>query len=92
MRENWALPLVISGLKLVLYPLAVFVLARHVFTMPPAWSGVAVLFAACPCGVNAYLLAEHYKRGVGLASGAVAISTALSLGTTLLWVTVLGLG
>lgn len=91
-REGWALPALISGLKLVVHPLAVWVLARHVFTMPPAWSGVAVLFAACPCGVNAYLLAEHYKQGVGLASSAVAISTALSLATTLLWLRVLGLG
>ena len=90
-REGWTLPVVISGLKLLVHPLAVFVLARHVFTMPPAWSGVAVLFAACPCGVNAYLLAEHYKQGVGLASSAVAISTAFSLVTTLLWLYVLGL-
>ena len=90
-REGWTLPVVISGLKLLVHPSAVFVLARRVFTMPPAWSGLAVLFAACPCGVNAYLLAEHYKQGVGLASSAVAISTAFSLVTTLLWLYVLGL-
>ncbi|WP_368735600.1 AEC family transporter, partial [Escherichia coli] len=52
---------VVAGLKLVLHPLAVWVLAFHVFTMPAAYAGVAVLFAAMPVGVNAYLLANRYK-------------------------------
>lgn len=89
---GWQLPALISGLKLVVHPLAVFALARYVFSMPPAWSGVAVLFAACPCGVNAYLLAEHYKEGMAMASSAVAVSTALSLGTILVWLHLLGVG
>jgi malonate transporter and related proteins len=84
------LPVLISALKLLLQPLIVFLLATRVFSMPPAWSGVAVLFAACPCGINAYLLAEHYREGVALASSAVALSTALALGTTLFWLSVLG--
>ena len=53
--------------------------------MPRAWAGVAVLFASCPSGINAYLFAERYGEGVALASSAVALSTALALGTSLLW-------
>lgn len=86
------LPAVLSGLKLVVHPLIVWVLATQVFDMPPAWSGVAVLFAACPCGINAYLFAERYRQGVADASSAIALSTALSLFTTIGWLTWLGAG
>lgn len=86
------LPAVLSFLKLVLHPLIVFLLATRVFSMPVAWSGVAVLFAACPCGINAYLFAERYKQGVADASSAIALSTALSLFTIIAWLTFLGVG
>lgn len=86
------LPAVLSGLKLIVHPLIVFLLATRVFAMPVAWSGVAVLFAACPCGINAYLFAERYKQGVADASSAIALSTALSLFTTIGWLTFLGVG
>jgi len=56
-----------------------------VFTMPPIWSAVATVLAASPCGVNAYLLAERYKLGMGIASGAIAVSTVLSVATTAFW-------
>ena len=84
------LPALISVLKLVIQPLIVLVLARYVFAMPRAWSGVAVLFAACPTGVNAYLFAERYRAGVAITSSAIALSTALALATTVIWLQVLG--
>jgi hypothetical protein len=87
-----ALPAILSGLKLGAHPLIVYVLATHVFRMPVHWSGVAVLFAACPCGINAYLFAERYKQGVADASSAIALSTMLSLFTTAAWLTFLGVG
>lgn len=90
--ESWRLPAVLTGLKLGIHPLIVYVLATQVFQMPPHWSGVAVLFAACPCGVNAYLFAERYRQGVADASSAIALSTALSLFTTAAWLTWLGVG
>ena len=62
----------IAALKLFVHPAAVYVLAHKVFTMPPVWSGVAVLFAAMPSGVNAYLFAERYRTGVALSSSAIA--------------------
>jgi len=83
--------LVISALKLVVHPLLVLGLTR-VLPMPPVWAGVAVVFAAMPCGVNAYLLAGHYKAGVAAASSAVSLSTILSLFTITLWLYVLGVG
>ncbi len=76
----------VTLLKLVVQPALVYVLAVHLLPMPPIWAAVAVLFAACPCGVNAYLLAERYKVGVALSSGAVALTTALAVITTAGWV------
>ncbi|HEY8384157.1 MAG TPA: AEC family transporter [Microvirga sp.] len=92
LEAGWKLPTLIAGLKLGLHPLVVYLLATQVFTMPPAWAGVAVLFAACPSGINAYLFAERYGEGVAVASSAVALSTALALGTIIIWLQVLGVG
>ncbi|MCX5494375.1 AEC family transporter [Kaistia dalseonensis] len=88
---DFSASLVISTLKLVVHPLAVFGLV-HLLPMPPAWAGVAVVFAAMPCGVNAYLLANHYKAGVASAASAVSLSTILSLFTVTIWLYVLGVG
>jgi len=92
LKTGLALPAILSGLKLILHPLLVYLLATRVFTMPPHWSGVAVLFAACPCGIQAYLFAERYKQGAADASSAIALSTMLSLFTTAAWLTWLGVG
>jgi malonate transporter and related proteins len=92
LQTGWKLPTVISFLKLVLHPLIVLLLATRVFNMPPVWTGVAVLFASCPSGINAYLFAERYGEGVALASSAITLSTFLALGTTLVWLYVLGVG
>lgn len=91
-EAGFALPAILSGLKLGLHPLIVYVLATKVFEMPAHWSGVAVLFAACPCGINAYLFAERYRQGVADASSAIALSTMMSLFTTAAWLTFLGVG
>ena len=92
LQMGWKLPTVISFLKLIVHPLIVLQLATYVFPMPPVWAGVAVLFASCPSGINAYLFAERYGEGVALASSAITLSTALALGTTLIWLRVLGIG
>ncbi|KQP10884.1 MAG: AEC family transporter [Methylobacterium sp.] len=82
--------LVIAGLKLVVHPLAVWLLATRLFSMPPAYAGVATLFAAMPVGINAYLLAVRYKAETGLVAASVLVSTLLAPITTVLWLTLLG--
>lgn len=82
--------LAISALKLVVHPFVVWALAFHILKAPPVWAGVAVLFAAMPCGVNAYLIAARYKTGEPTASAAVAVSTALSVLTVSAWLIVIG--
>jgi len=56
-------------------------LAFRVAPLDPLWASVAVLFAACPTGVNDFILAKQYGRVVNSTSGAVALGTALSVGT-----------
>jgi malonate transporter and related proteins len=77
---------VLTALKLLVQPALVYVLAYHVFPMPPVWAAVAVIFAACPSGVNAYLLAQRYKTGVALSSSLVASSTLFAVATMTGWV------
>lgn len=70
---------VICVLSLVVFPALVWVLAYHVFTLPPIWAGVAVLFSACPPGANAFLFASMYDSAKGSVSAAVAFGTVLSI-------------
>jgi predicted permease len=79
----------ITVLKIVAHPGLVWFFAFKVFAMPTVWSGVAVLFAAMPTGVNSYLLAERSKAGVAAVSSAIALSTCLSLLTSAFWLWVL---
>lgn len=65
----------VCGLKLVVHPVLVWVLATKVFALPPVWAASALLFAACPTGVNAYLVSERYKSGQAITSGAITITT-----------------
>jgi hypothetical protein len=90
--KDLKLAVLISVTKLLVHPALVMLLAFHVFAMPPAWAGVAVLFAASPCGLNAYLFAERYRTGVGLAAGAITLSTVASIATTAFWLAMLGVG
>lgn len=82
---------IISGLKLVVHPALVLLLTLFL-PMPPVWAGVAVLFAAMPCGINAYLLAQRYGAGVQTSASAVSLSTALGLVTIAFWLYILGVG
>lgn len=75
----------VVGLKLLVFPAFVLILTTKVFALPPLWAAVATVLAGSPCGVNAYLLAERYKLGMGLASGAIALTTILSVATTAFW-------
>jgi len=68
-------------LKLAALPVLVWLLAFHVVELDPLWASVAVLFAGCPTGINAFVLAKQYGRVINSTSGAVALGTALSVGS-----------
>ena len=92
LRGDLRLTVVVTALKLMLHPALVYLLAFKLFAMPPVWAGVAVLFAAMPTGINAYLFAERYKTGVALSSSAIALSTGLCVVSAAFWLWMIGVG
>jgi malonate transporter and related proteins len=87
LRGNIRAGLFLSALKLLVMPGLVFLLVRYVVPMPPVWAKVAVLSAACPTGVNAYLVASRFKTGEAISSNAITISTGLAVASVSLWLT-----
>ncbi len=78
------------GLKLFLQPLATYVLASHVFRLPPGLTHAGVLLAALPTGTGPFMLAEFYRREAGVTSRAIIGSTLLSIVTLTVYLTVAG--
>ena len=70
--------------KLVVLPLAVWVLGRYVFHLGPLQLAVAVTCGSLPNGINVYLFAQRYGVHVQRTASAVLLSTAFSAGTTTL--------
>ena len=89
-RGNIRAGLLLSTLKLLVQPALVLLLVRTIAPMPASWARVAVLAAACPTGVNAYLVAARFKTGEALASNAISLSTALAVLTISFWIKMVG--
>jgi predicted permease len=85
LRGNIRAGLLLSALKLMVQPSLVLLLVHTVAPMPPSWAKIAVLAAACPTGVNAYLVAARFKTGEALASNAITLSTAIAVFTVSFW-------
>lgn len=81
--------LLVSLLKLIVHPGLVFLFGFFLLHLPSVWLGTAVLFAACPSGINAYLLANRYGTGVRIASSSIALSTGLAVISVTGWLWVL---
>ena len=71
--------LYLALLKNLVQPLLVFVLGTWVFALTPLAMKVALVVAAGPAGINAYLFAVRYDAAVAEASSTVLLSTALSV-------------
>ena len=76
-------------LKLAIHPLITWWLAYHVFELDGILPAVAVIQAALPCGVPVFVLAQQYQVFVARANAAVVISTALSVVTLSILLSVL---
>ncbi|WAP69719.1 AEC family transporter [Jiella pelagia] len=79
----------IAGLSLVVMPLCVWLFAREV-GLPPLWLKGAVITAAAPAGINAYLFATYFRAGEKLAATTILISTIASVVTLTVWLKILG--
>jgi len=69
-------------LKLLVHPVAVYVLARYLFDLGPADLKVAVIMASLPVAVNIYILASRYGAYARESSRIMFLSTAASVFVT----------
>jgi malonate transporter and related proteins len=76
-------------MKLVAHPLLAWVLAFHVFSMPPLWAASAVLLSALPTGTGSFMLAEFYRREAAITSTTILLSTLVSVFTITMCLTFL---
>lgn len=77
-RGNMRVLGVIMALKLVAFPIIMWAMTRRVFDLPLEEAHVAILFAALPVGVNAYLFASRYNANIGAISSAIMLSVPAS--------------
>ena len=67
------------ALKLLFQPAIGYVLAFHVFSMPPLWATILVLLCALPTGTGPFMLAKLHDRQSAPTSGVILVSTVLSV-------------
>jgi len=91
LSESWAQSLTMSLLKLLVQPLVAYVLMIYVLHVDHQYARYGVLLAAMPSGINAYVFATYYNRGVNVATNTVLISTVLSVLTVSGWLYLLGI-
>jgi malonate transporter len=91
LSENWAQSLTMSALKLIVQPLIAYVIMVPIMQVDHEFARYGVLLAAMPSGINAYVFASYYNRGINVATNTVLISTVLSVLTVSAWLYILGL-
>lgn len=91
LSENWKQALVASLIKLILHPTIAYVLMIWVFRVPMDIARYGILLSAMPAGINIYVFATFYDRGVSVAANTILISTVLSALTISGWLYILSL-
>ena len=70
-----------TALKLFVHPAALLLTAAVIFDVDPLWTSAALLGASLPVAANVFIVARQYDVYVTRASGAVLVSTAVSMAT-----------
>lgn len=78
---GWRQGLSIAGLKLVLHPLAVFLLARWLH-LPSLETQAIVMLSSVAVGINVYLMANQFGKLEGTVASGIVLSTFLASITT----------
>lgn len=76
---------VVGFVKLIAMPAVVLLVVAYLIDLPPVWAKAIVIAAACPTGVNAYLVASRFRTGQALASNSITLTTALAVITVSVW-------
>ncbi len=85
---NIGIASVMSGLKLLLLPAAVWTASR-LLGLTPEWTAAMVLTSSVPTGINAWLIANRFGVGHGLAASTITMTTALGVLSVTAWAVVL---
>ncbi|MBI5790373.1 MAG: AEC family transporter [Rhodocyclales bacterium] len=80
-RVGLRISLAISGIKVLLQPLVVWLLARLI-GLPPMETQVVVLLASIGVGANVYLMSRQFKVLEGAVAGSLVISISIAALTT----------
>ncbi|KPF44425.1 AEC family transporter [Rhizobium sp. AAP43] len=84
MAGNVRIAGVVSTIKLVLMPACVWAVAT-LLGLSPQWTAALVLTSSVPTGINAWLIANRFGVGQGLAASVITLSTAVGVLTVSLW-------
>ena len=83
-------PAIVTSLfKLFLLPASVYAASR-LLGLDATWTAALVLTSSVPTGINAWLIANRFGVGHGLASSSITITTAVGVVTTTFWAWLLG--
>lgn len=88
--ESWPQASAMSILKLVVHPTIAYVLMVPVLHVPIEFARYGILLSAMPAGINVYVFATYYERGVNVATNTILISTVAAVLTVPFWLYVLG--
>jgi len=88
--EGWRISAAISAVKLLVQPLAVWLLA-WLLDLPPMETRVVVLLASISVGANVYLMSRHFQVLEGPVASSLVLSTAIAALTTPLALTLIDL-
>ena len=91
LSDNWQQALVASFIKLIVHPAIAYGLMIWVFQVPMDIARYGILLSAMPSGINIYVFATFYDRGVSVAANTILIATVLSALTISGWLYVLSL-
>ena len=87
-RDGWKISMAISGVKLLVQPLVVWLLAR-LLGLPLLETQVVVLLASIAVGANVYIMSRQFKVLEGPVAGSLVLSTGLAGLTTPLVLTLI---
>ena len=86
LRGNILPGFVLALLKMVALPALFWTVSHSFLSLPEEWMVVITIGAACPTGVNAYLAANHFGVGHGLAANTTTLSVLMGLVTLPFWI------
>ncbi|MEO2268808.1 AEC family transporter [Pseudoalteromonas sp. YIC-656] len=84
-KSGLKLALILSLVKILLLPAAVWLCATYLFILPTEQTLLLVLISSAPLGVNAYLVAKELNTHNDILASSVVLSTVLSAFSYVLW-------